>query len=93
MVDGSDVAAWGTLTAGRFRYAPGNLGAGVHTIAVTVADLSGNPVGPVMWQFAVAKIRSPQAKPIPHKQAVVPAVVAAESRAGVVPVWSRENKL
>jgi hypothetical protein len=25
----------------------------------------------------------------PHKQAVVPAVVAAESRGGVVPVWSR----
>jgi hypothetical protein len=54
MVDGSDVAAWGTLSSGRFRYAPGNLGAGVHTIAVTVADLSGNTVGPVMWQFAVA---------------------------------------
>jgi hypothetical protein len=54
MVDGSDVAAWGTLSSGRFRYAPGNLGAGVHTIAVTVADRSGNTAGPVMWQFAVA---------------------------------------
>jgi hypothetical protein len=54
MVDGSDVSSWGTITAGRFRYAPGNLGAGVHTIAVTVADLSGNLAGPVMWQFAVA---------------------------------------
>ena len=35
-------------------YAPGNLGAGVHTIAVTVADNAGNVAGPVMWQFAVA---------------------------------------
>ncbi|MDX6549088.1 MAG: large repetitive protein, partial [Gaiellales bacterium] len=54
MVDGSDVAGWGSLSGGRFRYAPGNLGAGVHTIAVTVSDRSGNRVGPVMWQFAVA---------------------------------------
>ncbi len=54
LVDGSDVVAWGTLSAGRFRYAPGNLGAGVHTIAVTVADRSGNLAGPVMGQFAVA---------------------------------------
>jgi hypothetical protein len=54
MVDGSDVAGWGSLTGGRFRYAPGNLGAGVHTIAVTVSDRAGNRVGPVMWQFAVA---------------------------------------
>ena len=53
-VDGSDVVSWGTLTAGRFRYAPGNLGAGVHTVAVTVSDRSGNVTGPVMWQFAVA---------------------------------------
>jgi len=54
-VDGSDVASWGTLTGGHFSYAPGNLGAGVHTIAVTVADNAGNVAGPVMWQFAVAK--------------------------------------
>ncbi|MDX6551090.1 MAG: large repetitive protein [Gaiellales bacterium] len=54
MVDGSDVAGWGSLSGGRFRYAPGNLGAGVHTIAVTVSDRAGNGVGPVMWQFAVA---------------------------------------
>jgi hypothetical protein len=54
MVDGSDVAGWGTLADGRFRYAPGNLGAGVHTVAVTVADRAGNSAGPVMWQFAVA---------------------------------------
>ena len=54
MVDGSDVAGWGSLSGGRFRYAPGNLGAGVHTIAVTVSDRAGNRVGPVMWQFAVA---------------------------------------
>ena len=53
-VDGSDVASWGTLSGGHFSYAPGNLGAGVHTIAVTVADNAGNVVGPVMWQFAVA---------------------------------------
>jgi hypothetical protein len=53
-VDGSDVVSWGTLTGGHFAYAPGNLGAGVHTIAVTVADNSGNVAGPVMWQFAVA---------------------------------------
>ena len=55
-VDGSDVASWGTLTGGHFSYAPGNLGAGVHTIAVTVADNAGNVAGPVMWQFAVAKL-------------------------------------
>jgi hypothetical protein len=54
MVDGSDVAGWGSLSGGRFRYAPGNLGAGVHTIAVTVSDRAGNRMGPVMWQFAVA---------------------------------------
>ena len=53
-VDGSDVASWGTLTGSHFSYAPGNLGAGVHTIAVTVADNAGNVAGPVMWQFAVA---------------------------------------
>lgn len=53
-VDGSDVVSWGTLTGSHFSYAPGNLGAGVHTIGVTVADNSGNVAGPVMWQFAVA---------------------------------------
>ena len=53
-VDGSDVVSWGSLTGSHFAYAPGNLGAGVHTIAVTVADNSGNVAGPVMWQFAVA---------------------------------------
>ena len=53
-VDGSDVASWGTLNGGHFSYAPGNLGAGVHTISVTVADNAGNVAGPVMWQFAVA---------------------------------------
>src|SRR5262249_18299924 len=37
----------------RFVYDPGTLGAGVHTVSVTVADTSGNVAGPVMWQFAV----------------------------------------
>jgi len=53
-VDGSDVTSWGSFASGRFVYAPGSLGAGVHTVAVTVADTSGNVAGPVMWQFAVA---------------------------------------
>ena len=53
-VDGSDVTTWGAFVGGHFSYAPGNLGAGVHTIAVTVADAAGNVAGPVMWQFAVA---------------------------------------
>ena len=53
-VDGSPVAAWSTFTNGHFVYDPGNLGAGVHTVAVTVADTSGNVTGPVMWQFAVS---------------------------------------
>lgn len=53
-VDGSDVTGWGTLSGLRFRYTPGNLGAGVHTITVNVSDLSGNATGPVSWQFAVA---------------------------------------
>ena len=53
-VDGSDVTSWGSFAAGRFVYAPGSLGAGVHTVAVSVADTSGNVAGPVMWQFAVA---------------------------------------
>jgi hypothetical protein len=53
-VDGSDVTSWGSFAGGHFSYAPGNLGAGVHTIAVTVADAAGNVTGPVMWQFAVA---------------------------------------
>ena len=52
-VDGSDVTTWGSFTAGRFVYDPGTLGAGVHTVSVTVADSSGNVAGPVMWQFAV----------------------------------------
>jgi hypothetical protein len=54
MVDASDVTSWGTFAGGHFHYAPGNLGPGVHTISVTVADTSGNAVGPLMWQFAVA---------------------------------------
>ncbi len=53
-VDGSDVASWGVWASGHFSYAPGNLGAGVHTVAVTVGDHAGNVAGPVMWQFAVA---------------------------------------
>jgi hypothetical protein len=53
-VDGSDVASWGVWAGGHFSYAPGNLGAGVHTVSVTVADHAGNVAGPVMWQFAVA---------------------------------------
>ena len=53
-VDGSDVSSWGSFAGGHFSYSPGNLGAGVHTIAVTVADAAGNVAGPVMWQFAVA---------------------------------------
>ena len=53
-VDGSDVTGWGTFSGGHFSYAPGNLGAGVHTVSVTAADLAGNVAGPVMWQFAVA---------------------------------------
>jgi Bacterial Ig-like domain len=53
-VDGSDVSSWGALSGGHFSYAPGNLGAGVHTISVTVADNAGNVAGPVVWQFAVA---------------------------------------
>jgi hypothetical protein len=52
-VDGSDVTSWGSFNAGHFVYDPGTLGAGVHTVAVTVADTSGNIAGPVMWQFAV----------------------------------------
>lgn len=54
MVDGSDVTSWGSLSAGRFRFSPGNLGAGVHTVSVTVADRSGNQAGPDTWQFEVA---------------------------------------
>jgi len=53
-VDGSPVGAWSTFSNGHFVYDPGNLAAGVHTVAVTVADTSGNVAGPVMWQFAVS---------------------------------------
>ncbi|HYW29648.1 MAG TPA: hypothetical protein VE824_07560 [Gaiellales bacterium] len=53
-VDGSPVGAWSTFTNGHFVYDPGTLAAGVHTVAVTVADTSGNVAGPVMWQFAVS---------------------------------------
>jgi hypothetical protein len=53
-VDGSDVMPWSTFANGHFVYDPGTIGAGVHTVAVTVADASGNIAGPVMWQFAVA---------------------------------------
>jgi len=54
LVDGSDVTAWGTLASGQFRYAPGSLAAGVHTVSVTVADRAGNVAGPIDWEFAVA---------------------------------------
>jgi hypothetical protein len=54
LVDGSDVTAWGTFAAGQFRYAPGSMTPGVHTVSVTVADLAGNVVGPIEWEFAVA---------------------------------------
>lgn len=54
LVDGSDVVGWGAFSGGHFSYSPGNLGAGVHTISVSVADAAGNQAGPVMWQFAVA---------------------------------------
>jgi hypothetical protein len=51
-VDGQDVMSWSTWSGGRFVYDPGTLGAGVHTVSVTVADTSGNVTGPVLWQFA-----------------------------------------
>jgi hypothetical protein len=54
LVDGSDVTAWGSLASGQFRYAPGSLAAGVHTVSVTVADRAGNVAGPIVWEFAVA---------------------------------------
>jgi hypothetical protein len=54
LVDGSDVTAWGTLASGQFRYAPGSLAPGVHTVSVTAADRAGNVAGPVEWEFAVA---------------------------------------
>lgn len=54
LVDGSDVTAWGTFSAGQFRYAPGSLAPGVHTVSVTAADRAGNVAGPVEWEFAVA---------------------------------------
>jgi hypothetical protein len=54
LVDGSDVTAWGTLASGQFRYAPGSIAPGVHTVSVTVADRAGNIAGPVEWEFAVA---------------------------------------
>ena len=53
-VDGSPVDAWSTFANGHFVYDPGNLAAGVHTVAVTVGDTSGNVAGPMMWQFAVS---------------------------------------
>jgi hypothetical protein len=54
LVDGSDVTAWGTLASGQFRYAPGSMAPGVHTVSVTVADRAGNVAGPIEWEFAVA---------------------------------------
>ncbi len=54
LVDGSDVTAWGSLASGQFRYAPGGMAPGVHTVSVTVADRAGNVAGPVEWEFAVA---------------------------------------
>jgi hypothetical protein len=54
LLDGSDVTAWGALSAGQFRYAPGSLAPGVHTVSVTAADRAGNVAGPIEWEFAVA---------------------------------------
>ena len=54
VLDGSDVTGWGAYASGHFAYAPGSLGAGVHTVSVTAADRAGNVAGPVTWQFAVA---------------------------------------
>jgi hypothetical protein len=77
-VDGSDVTTWGSFAEGRFRYAPGNLGAGVHTVAVTVSDRAGNRLGPELWQFAVA---DPATFDL---QLSGPAVVTAGNRATLV---------
>jgi large repetitive protein len=54
VVDGSDVTSWGTLASGQFRYAPGSMAPGVHTVSVAVADRAGNVAGPIEWEFAVA---------------------------------------
>ena len=73
-VDGSDVTSWGSFTAGRFVYDPGNLGAGVHTVSVTVADSSGNVAGPVMWQFAVVDPARLDVRRCPARRASPPAI-------------------
>jgi hypothetical protein len=54
LVDGVDATSWGTYSGGHFSYSPGNLGAGAHSVSVTVADRAGNTAGPVTWEFAVA---------------------------------------
>ncbi len=54
LVDGVDVMSWGTYSNGHFSYSPGNLGAGAHSVSVTVADKAGNTAAPITWEFAVA---------------------------------------
>jgi hypothetical protein len=43
---------------------------------------------PATWRFPARERRARSTRPIPLIYAVVPAVAAADSRAGVVSVWS-----
>jgi hypothetical protein len=68
LLDGSDVTAWGALSAGQFRYAPGSLAPGVHTVSVTAADRAGNVAGPIEWEFAVASPSDCTSPPRPPRR-------------------------
>ena len=60
LLDGSDVAPFGSLADGSFSYQPqADLGYGSHVVRVAVSDRSGNAMAPMQWSFNVVDRTSP----------------------------------
>ena len=60
LLDGSDVAPFGTLIDGHFGYVPAaDLGYGHHTVSVSVSDRYGNAMAPQQWGFDVIDATPP----------------------------------
>lgn len=53
-VDGQDVTGGATITANSISYPPGALEDGLHTVSLTVDDLSGNSAS-ASWQFQTSR--------------------------------------
>jgi hypothetical protein len=60
LLDGSDVAPFGTLIDGHFGYVPASdLAYGHHTVSVSVSDRYGNAMAPQQWGFDVIDATPP----------------------------------